>query len=213
MYSPENVFPQPFCLQRATSPVAQEIGQLRYRVSSKPQSWLLAQILAFSFPFALWKQLCHLSARQMLPSGTLCLAPKNGIWLHLTHRHLARKPAAGPLACGAPWQAAGPRGGRAASPDRGEAPGKEGKGSRAEAASAWISQASSRERFCFLSRFSLELTEKKERERKRHRIKVLTSASGFCSAGNGPPTALAKGRAARRTCGPRTCGSITKKWR
>lgn len=30
-YSPENVFLQPFCLQRATSPVAQEIGQLRYR--------------------------------------------------------------------------------------------------------------------------------------------------------------------------------------
>lgn len=97
-YSPENVFLQPFCLQRATSPVAQEIGQLRYTLSSKPQSWLLAQILAFSFPFALWKQRCHLSARQMLPWGTLCLAPKNGIWLHLTHRHLTLKPAAGMLA-------------------------------------------------------------------------------------------------------------------
>ena len=100
-YSPENVFLQPFCLQRATSPAAQEIGQLRYRLSSKPQSWLLAQILAFSFPFALWKQFCHLSARQML-----CLAPKNGIWLHPSPRHLARKPAAGRLACGAPWRAA-----------------------------------------------------------------------------------------------------------
>ena len=92
------MFLQPFCLQRATSPVAQEIGQLRYRLSSKSQSWLLAQIRAVSFPFALWKQLCHLAARQMLPSGTLCLAPKSGIWLHLPHRHLALKPAAGTLA-------------------------------------------------------------------------------------------------------------------
>lgn len=97
-----------FCLQRATSPVAQEIGQLRYRLSSKPQSWLLAQILAFSFSFALWKQFCHLSTRQMLPSGTLCLAPKNGIWLHLTHRHLARSPQRGRWRAALPGRPPGP---------------------------------------------------------------------------------------------------------
>lgn len=43
----------------------------------------------------------------MLPSVTLCPAPKMGIWLHLTHCHLVLKSAAGKLEEGTAWQATG----------------------------------------------------------------------------------------------------------
>lgn len=73
---------------------------------SKPQSCLSAHLLAFLFLVALPEQLLPGSPKQRLPSGTSCLAPKIGLWLHLSHCRLGLEFAAGEATVGTLCQAA-----------------------------------------------------------------------------------------------------------
>lgn len=139
-----------------------------------------------------------------------------GIWLHLTHCHLVLKSAAGKLEEGTAWQAAGTLGIQHHVSHKCEASG----GTKGKAAKTSLPIPGFQGFLLGALLFpSLLLTwidwgeKKKKKKSKSYWIQELIFVFSFCSSGNGPPTVLAKGRAARRTSGHLICGSIMKKWR